>query len=1369
MSSNTYYNSVKDAVDKSTGGEERVEVNQRALIDKILARYASAGAVYRELLQNSNDAEATTAEIHFTTNRVTSVTYRNNGLRFRPQDWSRLKKIAEGNPDESKIGAFGVGAYTMFSICEEPMVLSGNSALAFFWKGDALWTKTITSANRPKEDEPWTSFVLPSRDPYTMPDLVDFGEFLCAALTFTKCLREIRVYVNEERRLSITKTPLQEPAVVKINSKNNSSWFSWPSNSSKDSVVTASPNGLFALKDDQSLIENIYHVQVELDGNVAAVTARYLSAVARTNVPAEMTRRMERVTKKKPPSKVEVQIFLSHDQTVDRDERKRRKDLDVRRIVQSFSPRIGEGRIFIGFRTSQTTGLAAHLAAPFVPTVEREAMDLQDPALRIFNLELLDFGGIIMRLTLEHSMMELGIDYEKGASAREGLDIKLLREAQEAKRERKNRGDDKDNEGGHDPNSSHTDQLVDDDAASTRANTSSKTGAPSSLIGFAKFMAKGVTKTIKKVVTNVSDLVDEAGGGELIHPIDPRPLCAEEHQCILLMQSFCPRQSTPDPLVGTALAHGFSRCIDRAPPVLTRSGVVPGDQGRLPNKGMEAFVKDDVIRMIVYQNAKEYHDFIAQCRKLTLDDLILKLSRDVLDESKLILLIKWWVKFNKVQPYISTTQSSQLKDEVRFFPENQSQLGNNEVLDVHCLKDFLFYADNNRIRCGNGHSIEDLPMPESILPQRIQNQVTTRVLSDHALNAWFSPMPVEIWIDFVSQHPCMTTGQPEYEQTRLRVLSTIGNEHRNRTLNDQREFGTFCNSVLKDKRCLPFDSTQPTKYSADLPSNLYLYSADLNMFSNLGNFRKVSRILKDIGVSDEFLLSLGVRKSVSIDFLFENLHTLKYTDDPKPLVEYLRSATLTDADIQKLKGSQYFPAETDVSRMFAPAELHLPDPEFRIFPFVRLLQWPSEGDVTECSPNGKFLLTLGVKPLPELFQVLRYISDEVADDATRLHCLDFVAKRLGSGGSYQSQYSHLGSSEIAKLKLLPCLIVSPLSGEETKTTCSNLTCYSNPAPGVMGFPILNAHGKNKLYGNLFNCLEEPSPHALVRQLKIVVSLSKKTLAEGASGQHKIPFSLKIIATFSKIFNYLSSRSSEIDANQLYNEKFIPCLVDGEVRWLQPIMVFFKSKKTDEIRDFTQSLFHVVEFSPFLASAGVRQEPSTRDIFQRIISSPKEVLAAVNGEENYRALLRRIASHPPFRRVTKEIRESPFLLSYSVTETNNTNERVTFELAKAADIFVIDNSFFGRMFPVKRAPHESDLEEFYSLLGAHYISKVVKKKFDIIGEHEQETESTKKVMDRVQERTPLLLSASISSRSLLVKNASTILERGNLEIIQAPEI
>jgi hypothetical protein len=42
-------------------------VNQRALIDKVLARYSGEHSVFRELLQNSDDAGATAAEIIFET------------------------------------------------------------------------------------------------------------------------------------------------------------------------------------------------------------------------------------------------------------------------------------------------------------------------------------------------------------------------------------------------------------------------------------------------------------------------------------------------------------------------------------------------------------------------------------------------------------------------------------------------------------------------------------------------------------------------------------------------------------------------------------------------------------------------------------------------------------------------------------------------------------------------------------------------------------------------------------------------------------------------------------------------------------------------------------------------------------------------------------------------------------------------------------------------------------------------------------------------------------------------------------------------------------------------------------------------------
>lgn len=44
-----------------------MEVNQRALIDKVLARYSGEFTVFRELLQNSDDARSEEVEIRFET------------------------------------------------------------------------------------------------------------------------------------------------------------------------------------------------------------------------------------------------------------------------------------------------------------------------------------------------------------------------------------------------------------------------------------------------------------------------------------------------------------------------------------------------------------------------------------------------------------------------------------------------------------------------------------------------------------------------------------------------------------------------------------------------------------------------------------------------------------------------------------------------------------------------------------------------------------------------------------------------------------------------------------------------------------------------------------------------------------------------------------------------------------------------------------------------------------------------------------------------------------------------------------------------------------------------------------------------------
>ena len=68
---------------------------------------------------------------------------------------------------------------------------------------------------------------------------------------------------------------------------------------------------------------------------------------------------------------------------------------------------------------------------------------------------------------------------------------------------------------------------------------------------------------------------------------------------------------------------------------------------------------------------------------------------------------------------------------------------------------------------------------------------------------------------------------------------------------------------------------------------------------------------------------LYVTDDVSFFFILRR-DTLKWSKDPKPLVEYLRSASLTKKDVNMLRQTQYLPAANDESRTFAPSELFLP-------------------------------------------------------------------------------------------------------------------------------------------------------------------------------------------------------------------------------------------------------------------------------------------------------------------------------------------------------------------------------------------------------------------------------------------------------------
>lgn len=218
------------------GSDEAVTVNTRALIDKVLARYSGEWTTLRELLQNAADASATNVSIRFQTlpsptvavpqsadpsihlkhvllhHTLKSLMVENNGKPFQATDWSRLKKIAEGNPDETKIGAFGVGFYSVFADCEEPFVSSGKEALAFYWKGDSLFTRKLQLEATQSTN---TTFVLPMRN-FTspVPSLFSLCQFLAGSLTFVG-LESVELWLDDWKIIGLNKF-IAPPASVAI-------------------------------------------------------------------------------------------------------------------------------------------------------------------------------------------------------------------------------------------------------------------------------------------------------------------------------------------------------------------------------------------------------------------------------------------------------------------------------------------------------------------------------------------------------------------------------------------------------------------------------------------------------------------------------------------------------------------------------------------------------------------------------------------------------------------------------------------------------------------------------------------------------------------------------------------------------------------------------------------------------------------------------------------------------------------------------------------------------------------------------------------------------------------------------------------------
>ena len=471
MVKNVDYNALKAKTLGSGRDEEAVTVNTRALIDKVLARYSGEWTVLRELLQNAADATATKVTIKFDTlpsatvalpqnatpssllkhaiqhHTLKRLVISNNGQAFNENDWSRLKRIAEGNPDETKIGAFGVGFYSVFAECEEPFVSSGNGAMAFYWKGNSLFTRRLELAEADSISD--TSFVLDYRDTTShLPPLLPLAQFLASSLTFVG-IETVELLIDDWKIVSFTKktAPSEEISIPKdIETKTDEglmkilrlskevaqidgrwmnivswqpprlttsrfetrvndtapsfrSFFSRLAGSSGSSTRDTQPSRPVGA--EQEISEDDWTTSSQ-----KTVLLNVNTATIRTATSSNFNQELERATKKPPPKNTKLAVLTAPFVS----EPPKYTELVTVAPADVFATVLPtkNGRIFIGFPTHQTTGLSAHISAPSViPTVERESIDLNARWVRTWNIEMLRAAGIVARIAWSVEMSGL--------------------------------------------------------------------------------------------------------------------------------------------------------------------------------------------------------------------------------------------------------------------------------------------------------------------------------------------------------------------------------------------------------------------------------------------------------------------------------------------------------------------------------------------------------------------------------------------------------------------------------------------------------------------------------------------------------------------------------------------------------------------------------------------------------------------------------------------------------------------------------------------------------------------------------------------------------------------------------------------------
>ncbi|KAI7277986.1 hypothetical protein KC345_g6242 [Hortaea werneckii] len=1284
---------MRDQTMSSQEEEEAVTVNTRALIDKVLARYSGEWTTLRELIQNAADAQAGKVSIRFETlpsasvplpqsqdpsdhlrhvllhHTLKTLLVTNDGEVFGANDWQRLKRIAEGNPDETKIGAFGVGFYSVFADCETPFVSSGNQTMAFYWKKDSLFTRR----GKLPDDQATagTTFLLDYRSQTTpVPPLLSLCQFLATSLTFVG-LECIELHLDDWNILTLNKkmapganvsipkdvNPKTRDGLMKIvdveyqnaqidarwmnvvgwnrimpttssvatpqpqtESSGGSlrSWFSRFTAGAGNAVNSASRK---AQRDEEVLQQSLME---DLTGYSQATVFLRLSTVSvQTYVGRQLSAELERATKKPPPKHTRIAILTS---SYDESAAAVSTGAAAKQSGEIFSSVLPtkSGKIFIGFPTAQTTGLLAHISAPSViPTVERESIDLNARYVRDWNVEMLRVAGIACRIAYTGEMAEL----------RSKLD---------------------------------------------------------------RTMSLNGNKKVSK---------DDVG--------------AVMPSAIHAYKQYNFDESTPSSKVGGYIEEAFWMCNQKASiDVLSTRGVLPSHQVRVATEDL-SFV--DGLPVVPDELMLKANDFLTKLRDygllsdITTSDIKKELEAQALTEKQVMELVKWACQKVANGDMDSKVVLSLFDGTVAGISEEYVGTSSSPVLQLGNITSFI-----------NSAKIPaEMPAPPQTIPFRF-----TKGLNPRQLEAiGWEELQIVPWLRWLIESDGQgfgpgqsLTAAPAVASQVLPVISKAWE-------------GLSNSSKQTVTELLMPRTVIPTKLGMRKPPQAYFGSVKL--------FEDLPTITGLQGVKEKSLATLGVRKTIELNVVFDRLMAKGASQNAEEgkwshvdLIKYLVSVKddIPQEDLKRLRDTPICTAETQSGdqiqkgKLYRPSDLFEPSEPLRRLG-LPLLQWP--GPYRPSSPEGRFLKALGLQPYPSIPDLVNILSKAPTNSDLQQSAITYWIMNFHHNG-----YSRYPMRDIQQA-FLPVL---PFAGEGNNMVAKPSQCYANSEVGALRFRVVRP---------------DIAPHHLLFGIAMdpAIDVASERLIKNPPAN---------VQSARQLYTYFANRLNEIGpsghlAERLGEAPIVPIADKSEkrpngVRYIAPRSCYLGDGSTyGDIFDFVD-FGH--EANTFLLRVGSKHEPSAAELAGMVIRQPARLLQTL-GHEKYLQLLRKIAESTEMLKRDKllwrEMKAAPCLLGVKEVakvlpgdeEKRDPEEEEMFikeySLATASSMVIVDDFGTYRLFQssLLTAPQEETLEQLYSGLETPWLSKLVEDD-QRMGALQRDQTSAQRLQKLIVERCRLFL-------------------------------